>query len=212
MKIQILVDNPNSWIVPYSKQLIEKIQNQFEIKPKLLFSQEEIVKGEILCLLGCETIFKDLHLNKYNLVVHESDLPKGKGWSPLTWQVLEGKNQIPITLFEATESVDAGKIYASEYIKLNGSELLEEIKHQQGLKTIDLILNFIKNKRKIKGKTQKGESTFYSKRGPNDSELDINKTINEQFNLLRVVDNDRYPAYFKKNGAKYIIKIFKDEE
>ena len=144
MKIQILVDNPNSWIVPYSKQLIEKIQNQFGIKPKLLFSQEEIVKGEILCLLACETIFKDLHLNKYNLVVHESDLPKGKGWSPLTWQVLEGKNQIPITLFEATESVDAGKIYASEYIKLNGSELLEEIKYQQGLKTIDLILNFIK--------------------------------------------------------------------
>src|SRR5699024_7115397 len=28
-------------------------------------------------------------LNKYthNLVVHASDLPEGKGWSPLTWQI-----------------------------------------------------------------------------------------------------------------------------
>ena len=34
---------------------------------------------------------KDLSKFKNVLVVHESELPKGKGWSPLSWQILEGK-------------------------------------------------------------------------------------------------------------------------
>ena len=210
MLVQLLVDNPNSWIIPYVIKLKEEIIKQFNFPVNLIHNHEDVVKGEILCLLSCEKIFKKLNYNTHNLVVHESDLPSGKGWSPLTWQILEGKNEIAVTLFEADEKVDAGEIYAKEYIKLNGSELLPEIKDQQGLKTIDLILEFIKNKTKIQGKIQEGESTFYSKRGPKDSELNIDKTIDEQFNLLRVVDNDKYPAFFEKNGQKYIIKIYKD--
>jgi hypothetical protein len=41
----------------------------------------------------------------YNLVVHESDLPQGKGWSPLTWQILEGKGDITVSLIEAEDKV-----------------------------------------------------------------------------------------------------------
>ena len=52
-----------------------------------------------------------LSRNNHYLVVHESALPHGKGWSPLTCQILEGKNEIPITLFEAEELVDSGKIF-----------------------------------------------------------------------------------------------------
>ena len=66
--------------------------------------------------------------NKNNLVVHESDLPKGRGWSPLTWQVLEGADSIPVTLFEATEKVDSGQIYLQETIDLHGNELVEELR------------------------------------------------------------------------------------
>ena len=46
-----------------------------------------------------------------NLVVHESDLPKGRGWSPMSWQILEGAHRIPVTLLEAVDEVDAGPIY-----------------------------------------------------------------------------------------------------
>jgi methionyl-tRNA formyltransferase len=30
--------------------------------------------------------------------VHESALPQGQGWSPMTWQILEGASPIPVTL------------------------------------------------------------------------------------------------------------------
>ena len=142
-------------------------------------------------------------------MVHESELPKGKGWSPVTWQVLEGKNDITVSLFEATSEIDAGKIYLQKKMSLKGFELLDEIKHMQGLKTIELILDFINNIDKIIGRDQNGESTFYERRSEKDSKLDINKSILEQFNLLRVCDNDRYPAWFELDGVKFNIKIYK---
>ena len=212
MLIQILVDNPNSWIVDYAIQLQMIIKNDFNYEVRFLNDQKEIVKGDVLCLLGCEKIFKRLNLNKYNLVVHESDLPRGKGWSPLTWQVLEGSNRIPITLFEAVEKVDSGIIYNQDFIELNGSELLSEIKHKQGVMTIKLILDFLKRIDIIKPRNQYGEQTFYSRRTKGDSKLDINKSIKDQFNLLRVCDNERYPAFFTINEKKYIIKIYRENE
>jgi methionyl-tRNA formyltransferase len=208
MLVQLLVDNQNSWIIPYVIKLKEEIIKKFNFPVKLIYKHEDVIKGEVLCLLSCEKIFKYLNYNDYNLVIHESDLPLGKGWSPLTWQVLEGKNEIPVTLFEAAESVDAGEIYSKEYLKLNGSELLPEIKDKQGKITIKLILLFLENFPMI-GKKQVGESTFYDRRKAEDSKLDINKSIADQFNLLRVCDNERYPAYFSYKGSEYKILIEK---
>lgn len=209
IKVQILVDNPKSWIIPYVKELVAQINDRDNFYCDLLFKSDEVKQGDVLFLLSCEQIFKPLHLNKHNLVVHESDLPKGKGWSPLSWQILEGKNNIPITLFEAVEKVDAGNIYFQEVIQLKGDELFYEIKHLQGVYTQKLVLRFLDDYPNVKGIKQRGESTFYPKRTPKDSELDVNKTIEEQFDLLRVCDNDNYPAFFIKNGVKYKIKISK---
>jgi methionyl-tRNA formyltransferase len=212
MLITLICDNPNSWIIPYIEELKEEIK-ELGNDVKIIDSYKKIAPGDLLFLLSCEKILpvSYMKMNKHNLVIHESDLPKGKGWSPVTWQVLEGKDIIPITLFEAVENVDAGDIYLQEFIPLDGSELIGEIKHKQGLYTKKLVLEFIKIYPNIQGKPQQGQEGFYLKRGPKDSQLDINKTIKEQFNLLRVVDNERYPAYFMFNGKKYIVNIYKED-
>lgn len=208
-KIQLLADNPNSWIIPYAKELERRLQAA-KYDAKLIYNHSEVKKGDVLCLLSCEKLFSNLDLNKFNLVVHESDLPQGKGWSPVTWQVLEGKKKIPITLFEAEKSVDSGVIYLKDYIHLEGHELNTEIKHLQGDATIQIIMKFLKEK--PQGTPQEGESTFYPRRRVSDSELDLNKTIEEQFDLLRVCDNERYPAFVIKDGIKYLFKIYKDDQ
>ena len=107
--------------------------------------------------------------------------------------------QLPLTISEKT--------CYSYYL-----ELLDEIKIQQGFITNKLIKKFIENYPKVEGRKQVGESTFYEKRTPKDSELDINKTIKEQFNLLRIVDNERYPAYFTLKGKRYTLNINKVNE
>ena len=128
----------------------------------------------------------------------------------MTWQILEGKNKIPIVLFQADLKIDTGKILLRDIIKLRGDELCYEWRKIQGIKTIDLCLQFTKNMKTIVGvKQKKLKATYYSRRTQNDSMIDINKSIKEQFNLLRVVDNKNYPAFFKYKNNKYRLKIEK---
>ncbi len=209
MLIQILIDNERSWIIPYAYALKNKIVEK-GIDCDLFHTHGDIQRGDILILLSCEKIFENLQLNKYNLVVHESALPQGKGWSPLTWQILEGKNKIPVTLFEAAKKIDSGVIYSTKNIELEGHELIDELRNRQGKATIDLVMDFISNYPNNVGVEQIGEESFYPRRTSKDSLLDLNKNLREQFNLLRVCDNEQYPAWFEINGTKYILKIYKD--
>jgi methionyl-tRNA formyltransferase len=63
---------------------------------------------------------------------------------------------------------------------------------------------------RLKKKSQKKGGKILRKRTAADSKLDVNKTINNQFNLLRACDNERYPAFFIKNKVKYFLKIYKN--
>jgi methionyl-tRNA formyltransferase len=145
----------------------------------------------------------------HTLVVHASDLPSGKGWSPLTWQILDGKNQIPVSLFEADDSVDSGSIYARRLIDFQGYELIDSLRKKLGDTTYELCSCFVAEypRSSSQPKMQKGTESFYSRRGPKDSQLDVNKTIAEQFNLLRIVDNQAYPAFFEWKGRRFVLTI-----
>ena len=63
---------------------------------------------------------------------------------------------------------------------------------------------------KIKGVRQKGKSTYFRKRNPVDSKLDINLSIKKNFQNLRVANNNGWPAYFIYKKKKYILKIYRD--
>jgi methionyl-tRNA formyltransferase len=210
MFVQILVDDRSSWIIPFAQQLTLRIKT-LDISVELIYSQTEIKGSDILFLLGCTKVLSAelLKKSKSPVLVHESDLPRGKGWSPLTWQVLEGKNQIPVCLIEAAAKVDSGRIFLKRHLSFSGHELLDELKQAQGEITIDLCLEFLQNYGKIQAEDQSGQESFYSRRNPESSRLNPRLSLEEQFNLLRVCDNERYPAFFEHNHQKYIIKIYK---
>lgn len=210
LKITLLADDPHSWIQPFVKNFAKTLK-KLGHQVKCITSHVKLARGDIAFFLGCTQIVPKnlLALHNHNLVVHESALPKGKGWSPLTWQILEGKNEIPITLFEATDQIDAGVIYAQNIMHFNGSELVNELREVQGEHTIRLCLEFVKAYPHSKFRRQKGKETFYSKRTPKDSEIDPKKSITQIFNQLRVCDNKKYPAFFILNNQKYVLKIEK---
>lgn len=211
MKITILTDNPNSWVQPHVDRL-KLYFKSISLATHHVFDQNDITEGDVMFILSCEKILPDekLNLHNHNIVIHPSKLPEGKGWSPLAWQILEGCNIIPVTLFEATSQVDSGKIYLTDSIMLNGSELNDEIKQKQGECIVRMVKKYIDNVNTA-GYNQSGEESFYPRMRRKHNELDINKTIAEQFNVLRVVDNNRYPAFFTINNKEYTIKIYDNE-
>ena len=209
MKIAILT-SPSQWYIHYAKELKKNL------KSKLFYNHLDIEENfDILFILSYHKIIPKevFKKNRHNIVIHASDLPKWKGWAPLFWQILEGKNEIVFSMFEATNGVDDGDIYMKRVLKLNGYELNAEIRKKQADLIKKMCIEFIQNYEKYKTPTpQAGEESFYPKRTPKDSELDINKTIKEQFNLLRIVDNKEYPAFFTIDGHKYILTIRKADE
>jgi UDP-2,4-diacetamido-2,4,6-trideoxy-beta-L-altropyranose hydrolase len=148
---------------------------------------------------------------RHNLVVHESDLPFGKGWSPLTWQILEGRNNIPVTLIEAADKVDSGVVYAQHWLEFQGHELIDELRSAQAGATIELCRTFVGSYPESAGnaRVQSGEESFFVRRTPEDSRLDPTMTLGEQFNLLRVVDNASYPAFFEMLEKTYKLEVTK---
>ena len=126
-------------------------------------------------------------------------------------QILGGSSEIPVTLFEAKEAVDSGDIYLQHILKYNGTELIDELREKLAVCIIEMIKHFVETYPGILkiGKPQTGKDSFYKKRHPQDSRIDPQKTIAEQFNLLRIVDNERYPAFFEWQGERYVLRIEK---
>ena len=212
----MLVVNRESWIFPFVKKLLTQIK-QGGHRVRLIHDLSKMEAGDMAFFLSWEKIVPEalLALHVHNLVVHESALPKGRGWSPLTWQILQGRKKVPITLFEAQKDVDSGPIYLQRVMKFRGDELVSELRQVQGKKTIELVMKFVgkyAQNHHVKGKKQKGRATYYPKRRPKDSELDPQKTLRQLFNQLRVVDNEKYPAFFWHKGRKYVLKISKEDE
>ena len=107
-KVAILT-SPNQWFIPYAKALQRQI-----LQCDLYFSCEDFKQSYTLVfILSYYKILSSdfLQQHKHNLVIHASNLPKGKGWSPLFWQFLEGSNEIVFSLFGTDTRVDSGDIY-----------------------------------------------------------------------------------------------------
>ena len=210
MRVSIVVDNPRSWFIPFAEELLTKVKI-FGFARLLLSSEQIPEDNDVAFLLSCEKKVKAqvLQRSRSNIVVHASELPNGKGMSPLTWQILEGKNRIPISLFEAVEEIDAGPVYIRSAVEFTGNELLPEMQRALGRKITAMCEEFLSEWPQIlsKGSPQTGKSTFYGRRSPEDSSIDPTKSIAEQFNLLRVVDNQNYPATFEWRGRRYKLKI-----
>jgi UDP-2,4-diacetamido-2,4,6-trideoxy-beta-L-altropyranose hydrolase len=175
----------------------------------------ELPAGDICFYLSYGRIVGSSLLRRFrnNLVVHASDLPKGRGWSPLTWQVLEGCSEIPVTLFEAADSVDSGPVYGQERISLDGSELISELRAHVAKATTALCSAFVDSYPNVAetGVPQAGQPTFYRRRRPVDSRIDIDRPLRDQFNLLRTVDPDRYPAWFEYQQKRFTVNIKKHD-
>lgn len=208
-KVTFLLDKSNTW---FEKQLRDY---NFKFSNKYIFNisknPNNIKNQDIVFPLSYTKILSEnfLKRNKLVLIAHASKLPKDKGFSPLQYQILKDKKKFYMSLIRASKKVDAGPIYLQNLFVLDGTELHNEIRHIQGLEFIKIIQKFLFKFPNVKFKNQSGKSSFNKRRYPKDSELDINKTIKQQFNHLRINDNELYPSFFSYKGKKYIIKIYK---
>ena len=190
-------------------------QNNSDHSISLCRSKAELVGGDLLFLVSCSEILGMNETSKFkkSLVIHASDLPVGRGWSPYVWEILNGSSSITVSLIEVAEKVDTGDIWRKVSIGIPQEALFDEINQLLFDAEIELMDYAVANFETVTPIPQaKTESSHWPKRVPNDSEIEIKKSIEQQFDLIRVCDVDRYPAFFYINGQKFKLKLEKMDE
>ena len=122
VRVEFLFDKSNNWIADFFSSNLKSNPRYDFYK---FYDPDKVRKFDLVFVLGFTRILKGeiLSENKQLLVVHASDLPKGKGFAPLQWQILQGSNNVTMSLIMIDAKVDNGDIVEQQQLILNGNEL-----------------------------------------------------------------------------------------
>lgn len=179
----------------------------------LVRSRKELPGGDILFLISCSEIVSASDRSAYraSLVLHASDLPHGRGWSPHIWAIIGGAEQLTVTLLEAEDKVDSGRIWHKVTIDIPKHALWNEI-NEHVFNAETRLLDFAVAEFNMVSPIPQDksiEATYFPLRKPNDSRIDVERNLTTQFDLIRVCDPVRFPAFFELHGHKYKLSIEK---
>jgi methionyl-tRNA formyltransferase len=214
VKITILCSDAAHPVNAHLERWIHEQQARHEVE--LVRRKADLRGGEILFLVSCSEIIRadDRAAYRTCLVLHASDLPRGRGWSPHIWEIMQGADNITLTLLEAADAVDSGSIWHKVQIPIPKDALWDEINEALFKSEIELISYAVENFVRVDPKPQDTtiEATYYPRRTPSNSRIDPTKSIAEQFDCIRVCDPKRFPAFFDLNGHRYKLILEKFDE
>ena len=129
--------------------------------------------------------------NKFECVCfHETDLPFGRGGSPIQNLINNGFDKTKISALKIIEELDAGPIYLKETLSLEG--LAEEIYIRSSKLVFQMIESIIVEN--IKPVEQQGDITIFKRRNPEQSLIpDKIYDLKELFDFIRMLDAEGYP-------------------
>lgn len=209
MRISLLCSDPTHPVNDYLNRWIAANSSAHDIS--LVRSKADLPGGDVLFLVSCSEIIRDTDRLAYGtcLVIHASDLPLGRGWSPHIWEIVNGARKITVTLLEAADSVDSGRIWKKISFAVQPHALWNEINSDLFQVEVDLINYAVENYQSIQPVDQSSliAPTYYRRRSPEDSRIDPTKSLASQFDLLRVCDPKRFPAFFELDGHVYKLTL-----
>ena len=177
-----LIQNPNKLTADYIST----------INPKYIFFPHwsKIVPEQILNLSEC-------------VCFHETDLPFGKGGSPIQNLISRGYKNTMISALRMTNEVDSGPIYLKKKLVLEG--IAEDI-YLRAAKIVAKMIKIIIDEN-ITPQRQTGKSGFFKRRNPSESEIPISiKSVSKIYDHIRMLDAPEYPKAFLNFGEfKYEI-------
>jgi len=192
----------------WTKQLIPSFNNSFSAD-FIVITNKELLTYEYLKEISPDYIFfphyshhiqNIIYTNFECIVFHMTDLPFGRGGSPLQNLIERGIYHTKMSAIKVIEEIDAGPVYLKRDFFLYGSA--EEI----FLRSSQLIYNMIEDiiNRKNKPLPQKGEVILFRRRTPSDSNIKNLKTLEQIFDYIRMLDADNYPlAYLETEKFRF---------
>ncbi|MDP6561735.1 MAG: hypothetical protein QF793_02300, partial [Candidatus Peribacteraceae bacterium] len=180
---------PGNWHFVSSKEELT-MELLKELQPRYVFflHWSWIVPEEMLTTYECVNF-------------HLTDLPFGRGGSPLQNLIVRGINkETKLTAIRMVNELDAGPIYLKTDLSLEGTaqEILTR-QSDQSAKMIEKII--IENP---EPKEQEGEVVVFTRRTPEMSEIPEELSPEQRFDFIRMLDAEGYPpAYEIIDGVRH---------
>lgn len=175
---------PGSWtLINEPSQLT--IEHLRRIKPRYIFFPHWswLVPEDILDEFTC-------------VCFHMTDVPYGRGGSPLQNLISRGHKDTKLTALKMTKQLDAGAVYLKAPLSLHGSA--QQIFERCAILTFEMINSIITIEPIAIEQT--GEVTTFPRRKPEQSEIKGDEKLSELYDLIRMMDADSYPKAFFHHG------------
>ncbi len=197
-----------SWNIENSFQLSEHYpEHDFEIisnRNELTVSAVSTIAPDYIFFPHWSWIIPKEIYNNFNCVVfHMTDLPFGRGGSPLQNLILRGIYNTKISAIRAGSGIDNGPIYFKEPIDISEGNADEIYRRISDKIFKDMIPKFFGEK--IIPKEQVGQVVEFRRRTPEQSEIPEDLSPRQLYDFIRMLDGEGYPSAFKRYGTGRIL-------
>ena len=128
---------------------------------------------------------------------HMTDLPYGRGGSPLQNLIVRGHQDTMVTALRMTHEFDAGPVYLKEPLTLEGRA--QDIYIRAGETAARMIARIIQAE--IVPVPQTGDVVTFKRRQPEDSDIAQIPSLSKLYDHIRMLDAEDYPLAFLESGA-----------
>lgn len=188
----------------------KNLKKNILVLDKINLTKIKKIDPKIIFFIHWSSYINETIFNKYLCIqFHSSNLPKGRGGSPIQNQILSNIKMTKISAFKVSGNLDSGPICLQYNLSLKGSAL--DILKRIEKKSIQMIKKII-NKKNLNFEKQKGKPSFFKRRKPSESKIYIHKilTIDKLYDFLRMLDAPCYPnAYMILNKFKFMFNNIK---
>lgn len=192
-----------------NQTLIEHLQSEFESINWVLIDEKEKFNTTFLKKHQVSKIFvphwsyiipEEIYSNYECIVFHMTDLPYGRGGSPLQNLIVRGHSETKISALRVVKELDAGPVYLKRELSLKGTA--EEILTEANKLIERMIFELIAND--LKPKEQEGEIVKFKRRKPEDSNIGEVEELKSVYDYIRMLDAQGYPhAFLETSNLKF---------
>jgi methionyl-tRNA formyltransferase len=137
-------------------------------------------------------VAENVYENYECIIFHMTDVPFGRGGSPLQNLISRGIYETKISALRCVKELDAGPVYLKRPLSLYGSA--EEIYLRTSEIIEEMICQIIKEQPFPVEQT--GEITCFSRRKPEQSNISELTSLKQVFDHIRMLDANGYPRAF----------------
>jgi methionyl-tRNA formyltransferase len=169
--------------------------NWIRIDDKQKFTIEELdtINPQKIFIPHWSYIIPSNIYEKYECIVfHMTDLPYGRGGSPLQNLIIRGKKNTKISAIRVVQELDAGDIYLKRDLLLDGTA--KDI-FLRSVPIIEEMINMIIEDN-LQPTPQNGDPVVFKRRKSAESDIANLSTISEIYDYIRMLDCEGYPPAF----------------